>query len=83
MPVSLTPRQHIEGILRKMENSLNVRGEQAEDYVLKVCGREEYIFGDHPLIQFLYIQEMLSNDSVPHVMIVKIDEVPLVGKSRQ
>ncbi|KAJ0180330.1 hypothetical protein K1T71_003734 [Dendrolimus kikuchii] len=79
VPLSLTPHQHIEGILRKLAN-LNVRGEQAEDYVLKVCGREEYLFGDHPLIQFLYIQEMLSNDSIPHVMTVNIDEVPLVIK---
>lgn len=29
---------------------------RASDYVLKVRGREEYLFGDYPLIQFLYIQ---------------------------
>ncbi|XP_039747137.1 phosphatidylinositol 4,5-bisphosphate 3-kinase catalytic subunit delta isoform [Pararge aegeria] len=75
--VSLTPQQHIETILRKKANSLNMRGENPRNYVLKVCGREEYLLGDHPLIQFLYIQETLSRDGVPQVMTVCIDNIAL------
>ncbi|XP_046964995.1 phosphatidylinositol 4,5-bisphosphate 3-kinase catalytic subunit delta isoform [Vanessa cardui] len=75
VPVGLTPQQHIETILRKKANSLNMRGEHPRNYVLKVCGREEYLLGDHPLIQFLYIQEMLSRDGVPQVMTVSMDKI--------
>ena len=64
-------------ILRKLANSLNMRGEHPHNYVLKVCGREEYLFGDYPLIQFLYIQEMLATDGVPQVMTVSMDRLPL------
>ncbi|VVC95371.1 unnamed protein product [Leptidea sinapis] len=73
VPVTLTPQQHIETILRKKANSLNMRGEHPRNFVLKVCGREEYLLGDHPLIQFLYIQEMLARDGVPQVMTVSCD----------
>ncbi|KAH9629422.1 hypothetical protein HF086_013336 [Spodoptera exigua] len=77
VPETRTPQQHIEVILRRLANSLNMRGEDPHNYVLKVCGREEYLFGDYPLIQFLYIQEMLATDGVPQVMTVSMDKLPL------
>ncbi|XP_038215234.1 phosphatidylinositol 4,5-bisphosphate 3-kinase catalytic subunit delta isoform [Zerene cesonia] len=73
--VNLTPQQHVDTIFRKKANSLNMRGEQPRNYVLKVCGREEYLLGDYPLIQFLYIQEMLAKDGVPQVMTVSMDKI--------
>lgn len=36
VPVSVTPQQHIENILRKKANSLNIRVEHPLNYVLKV-----------------------------------------------
>lgn len=36
VPVSHTPQQHIENILRKKANSLNIRVEHPLNYVLKV-----------------------------------------------
>ncbi|XP_013182174.1 PREDICTED: phosphatidylinositol 4,5-bisphosphate 3-kinase catalytic subunit delta isoform [Papilio xuthus] len=77
VPVSRTPQQHIDTILKKKVNSLNMRGEDPRSYVLKVCGREEYLFGKEPLIQFLYIQEMLAKDGVPQVMTVSMDKLTL------
>ncbi|CAG5011875.1 unnamed protein product [Parnassius apollo] len=77
VPVSRTPQQHIDMILKKKVNSLNMRGEDPRNYVLKVCGREEYLFGKEPLIQFLYIQEMLAKDGVPQVMTVSTDKLTL------
>lgn len=58
-----------------------MRGEPASNYVLKVCGREEYLFGDFPLIQFQYIQEMLSRDLVPQVMTVSMDKLQFLSES--
>ncbi|XP_041977720.1 phosphatidylinositol 4,5-bisphosphate 3-kinase catalytic subunit delta isoform [Aricia agestis] len=80
--VNITPQQHIETILRKKANSLNMRGENPRNYVLKVCGREEYLLGDHPLIQYLYIQEILAKDLVPQVMTVSMDKVSLTSETQ-
>ncbi|KAJ0180329.1 hypothetical protein K1T71_003733 [Dendrolimus kikuchii] len=77
VPATRTPQQHIEVILRRFANSLNMHDQQPHNYVLKVCGREEYLFGDHPFIQFLYIQEMVANDGVPKVIVNSMDKLPL------
>ncbi|CAG9096005.1 unnamed protein product [Plutella xylostella] len=76
VPVTRTPQQHIEYIINKKANSLNIRGDHPRHYVLKVCGQEEYLLGDHPLIQFLYIQEKLASNGVPEVVSVSIDKIP-------
>ncbi|XP_052755017.1 phosphatidylinositol 4,5-bisphosphate 3-kinase catalytic subunit delta isoform [Galleria mellonella] len=83
VPFTQTPQQHIEIILRKQAKSLNIRGEHPHNYVLKVCGREEYLFGDYPLIQFKYVQEMLSRDSVPQVMTVSVDKLRFLNADPQ
>lgn len=56
---SMTPNQLLELILSKKKSKLNIR-EKTKDYILKICGQEEYIFGEYPLVQFLYIQDTLS-----------------------
>ncbi|EDV91090.1 phosphatidylinositol 4,5-bisphosphate 3-kinase catalytic subunit delta isoform [Drosophila grimshawi] len=64
-----TPLSLIESTLQKMYRSQIKINDRANDYILKVSGRDEYLFGDHPLIQFLYIQEMLSDAAVPNVVL--------------
>ncbi|CAH0748005.1 unnamed protein product [Diatraea saccharalis] len=83
VPIARTPQQHIEIILRKQATSLNMRIEHASNYVLKVCGREEYLFGDYPLIQFQYIQEMLSRDLVPQVMTISMDKLQFLSDAQR
>ncbi|XP_013190051.2 phosphatidylinositol 4,5-bisphosphate 3-kinase catalytic subunit delta isoform [Amyelois transitella] len=67
VPVTRTPQQHIEKVMHPQVLSHN--------YVLKVIGREEYLFGDYPLIQFQYVQDMLAKDSVPEVMPVNVNQL--------
>jgi phosphatidylinositol-4,5-bisphosphate 3-kinase len=55
---------------------LNIRNERCNDYVLKVCGQDEYLVGDHHIIQFQYIQDSLSRDITPIVVTVQVDNVP-------
>lgn len=55
---------------------LNVRGEKPSDYVLKVCGQDEYLVGDHPLIDFQYIQDSLSRDETPSLVTIYVHNVP-------
>lgn len=61
-----TPPELLEIILNKRANTLNTRGEQPNDFTLKICGQEEYLIGDKiPLIQFNYIQDCLAKDITP------------------
>ncbi|KAL7729993.1 hypothetical protein ACLKA6_009290 [Drosophila palustris] len=67
-----TPLILIENTLQKMNRSQMKMNDRATDYILKVSGRDEYLFGDHPLIQFLYIQEALSDAAVPNVVLQSV-----------
>lgn len=67
-----TPLTLIESTLQKMNRSQMKINDRANDYILKVSGRDEYLFGDHPLIQFLYIQETLSDAAVPNVVLQSV-----------
>lgn len=51
------------------------RGERPSDFTLKVCGQEEYLIGDFPLIQFSYIQDCLARDMTPTLVTLSIDSV--------
>uniref|UniRef100_A0A8C3T393 phosphatidylinositol-4,5-bisphosphate 3-kinase n=1 Tax=Chelydra serpentina TaxID=8475 RepID=A0A8C3T393_CHESE len=54
---------------------LTIHGKEEEvdpyDYVLQISGRLEYIFGDHPLIQFQYIRKCVMNRTLPHLTLVE------------
>nr|XP_042709502.1 phosphatidylinositol 4,5-bisphosphate 3-kinase catalytic subunit beta isoform isoform X2 [Chrysemys picta bellii] len=54
---------------------LTIHGKDNEvdpsDYVLQISGRLEYIFGDHPLIQFQYIRKCVMNRTLPHLTLVE------------
>lgn len=67
-----TPLSLIDSTLQKMNRSQMKMNDRAADYILKVSGRDEYLFGDHPLIQFLYIQEALSDAAVPNVVLQSV-----------
>ncbi|CAD6992165.1 phosphatidylinositol 4,5-bisphosphate 3-kinase catalytic subunit delta isoform [Ceratitis capitata] len=62
----------IESALMKMQRSQIRVGDRPSDYILKVRGRDEFIFGEYPLIQFIYIQESLSGSDVPNVVLKPI-----------
>lgn len=71
----MTPSQLLEQIIIKKQLKLkNYRG-RITDYILKICGQEEYIFGEYPLIQFLYIQDRLSRGETPIVVVNYVNDV--------
>jgi phosphatidylinositol-4,5-bisphosphate 3-kinase len=76
---SMYPTQLLEAIFHKKKSKLHIDNKHRhsiKDYILKICGQEEYIYGDHPLIQFLYIQDTLSrNSEVPTVVLMQINDV--------
>lgn len=72
----INPTQLMDEIIQKMSTKIkNFRRKVMNDYILKICGQEEYIFGDHPLIQFIYIQDRLSRGEVPTVVVKYVSDV--------
>ncbi|XP_055587422.1 phosphatidylinositol 4,5-bisphosphate 3-kinase catalytic subunit beta isoform [Uranotaenia lowii] len=68
IPRSATPDEVIKRILEKKQISKNLQNTNSEDssqFILKVCGREEYLFGDHQIINFQYVQDSLSREETP------------------
>lgn len=65
IPCKATPDEVIKRILEKKQISANTRNENSSDFILKVCGREEYMFGEHPIINFQYVQDSLSREETP------------------
>lgn len=72
----LDPSQLLEQIILKKQSKMKnpVRG-RSHEYILKICGQEEYIFGEFPLIQFLYIQDRLSRGETPIVVVTFVTDV--------
>lgn len=78
IPHTTTPPELLEIILNKRANTLNTRGEQPNDFTLKICGQEEYLIGDKiPLIQFSYIQDCLAKDITPTLVTLSKQSVPV------
>ncbi|KAL8578264.1 hypothetical protein ACOMHN_005655 [Nucella lapillus] len=44
-----------------------------DDYILKVYGLDEFIYGDYPLIQFKYVYQCLVKDTAPQMWLVHKD----------
>ncbi|KAI4460968.1 phosphatidylinositol kinase [Holotrichia oblita] len=68
------PEILLEKYLEKMANRLNIR-ENVDNYVLKVYGQDEYLIGNYQLIEFQYIQEAISNDVIPVLLVVKKSDI--------
>lgn len=75
IPHTTTPYQLLGLILNKRANTLNTRGEHPNDFTLKVCGQEEYLLGELPLIQFSYIQDCLAKDITPTLVTLSIQSI--------
>ncbi|XP_049283271.1 phosphatidylinositol 4,5-bisphosphate 3-kinase catalytic subunit beta isoform [Anopheles funestus] len=65
VPCRATPDEVLNRILEKKRISMKARMDNSTDFILKVCGREEYIYGAHPMICFQYVQDCLSRDETP------------------
>lgn len=77
IPHTTTPHQLLVMILNKRANTLMSRGERPNDFTLKVCGQEEYLIGDYPLIQFSYIQDCLARDITPTLVTLSVNSIVL------
>lgn len=74
---SIKPRKLLEMFLfQRATTIMNIRNERTNEYVLKVCGQDDFVVGDCELIQFQYIQDCISRDIMPTLVTLYFNQVP-------
>ncbi|CAI9730975.1 phosphatidylinositol 4,5-bisphosphate 3-kinase catalytic subunit beta isoform-like isoform X2 [Octopus vulgaris] len=71
------PKQLVSDLVKRRPKELGLKDLDATNYLLKVSGLDEYLYGNHALIDFKFIYECLHKDSVPRVCLVTRSEVCL------
>uniref|UniRef100_A0A6Q2WU53 Phosphatidylinositol 4,5-bisphosphate 3-kinase catalytic subunit beta isoform n=1 Tax=Esox lucius TaxID=8010 RepID=A0A6Q2WU53_ESOLU len=74
---STTPSELMEQALRKWltTHGPEEEGRQAQQYILRVSDKLEFLCGDHPLIQYKHIKACLQSKECPHLTLVQISSV--------
>ncbi|KAJ6633486.1 Phosphatidylinositol 4,5-bisphosphate 3-kinase catalytic subunit beta isoform, partial [Pseudolycoriella hygida] len=62
VPSDATPAEVLATIFN--HNAFKMKKEDTE-YILKVYGQEEYIYGNRPIIDFMYVQDTISRKGIP------------------
>lgn len=60
----------LEKALKRFNRTLGKEAGNPDDYILKVCGVDEYLLGDYALIQYKYIKRTVSQGSSPMLALV-------------
>jgi phosphatidylinositol-4,5-bisphosphate 3-kinase catalytic subunit alpha/beta/delta len=68
------PMRLLQLALNKVSYTKN-KSEDPCNYLLKVCGQQEFLVGDQALVNFTYIHDALSRDIVPVVVVVSANIV--------
>lgn len=72
----MSPTELMCEVLKKKALKHQSRGDHIGDFVFKVRGQEEYLVGNVPLVEFVYIQESLMKDVQPTLIVVSVKNVP-------
>lgn len=76
--IDMQPNQILDQIFKK--GSFKTKKEHT-DYVLKVYGQNEYIYGDRAIIEFQYVQDILSQNGTPSFVTQPTQNVALFSES--
>lgn len=76
IPPTTLPKELLEMILYKRATIMNKRNEFPNEYILKICGQDEFLYGDFELIEFQYIQDCLSREIMPTLITLHVNKVP-------
>ncbi|GAB1606097.1 phosphatidylinositol 4,5-bisphosphate 3-kinase catalytic subunit beta isoform-like isoform X2 [Argonauta hians] len=71
------PKQFVCELVKRNAKVLGLHETDPADYLLKVAGLDEYLYGNYSLIDFKFIYECLHKGCIPNVCLVTRSEVPL------
>ncbi|XP_036418277.1 phosphatidylinositol 4,5-bisphosphate 3-kinase catalytic subunit beta isoform isoform X2 [Colossoma macropomum] len=77
VPLSCTVAELMEQALRKWltTHSLEENKGCLGDYVLRISGKLDFLFGEHTLIHYKYIRSCLLSQEIPHLTMVHCSDV--------
>uniref|UniRef100_A0A8C5BYM5 phosphatidylinositol-4,5-bisphosphate 3-kinase n=1 Tax=Gadus morhua TaxID=8049 RepID=A0A8C5BYM5_GADMO len=79
--IDSTPEQVLASVFAKTANKRALVGIPDDvcesDFVLRVCGRYEYLYGDRPLQDFSWIRRCLKNGEEIHLVLEKLPDTDL------
>ncbi|GBO34932.1 hypothetical protein AVEN_60884-1 [Araneus ventricosus] len=52
VPPSINPKELLDLVLKKKGPSIGLQGDQSQNFLLKICGLEEYLIGPYPISQY-------------------------------
>lgn len=73
--VSATPQQLLQQVMLTASTEEQFLCHTVENLVLKVCGREEYLLEELPLLQYKYVQDKVSEGRPPQFLTVPISDI--------
>lgn len=71
---SATPHVLLK-VFRRVMADQGLEYDTSDNLVLKVSGREEYISGDHPLSNFLWVRQCLKTNQDLHLFVVPVSQL--------
>lgn len=69
----ITPSQLIEQFIKGGHEELKSR--ECGDYILKVCGTDQYLLSEKPILRYKYIVECVSKEQVPQLCLIDFNDV--------
>ena len=83
IPANASPNTLVERTIQKRLGSLIERREEPSEYVVKVCGREEYFLEAVPLSQYRYVRACIVRQERPQFTLKrKMDVMKLVPSGK-
>lgn len=76
VPVQSFPRELLQLVLQKLELTTGTEQGNPEDFLLKVCGRDEFLIGEYPLSQFQYVRKSIMNEHPPQLSMISNSSIP-------
>nr|BAQ19553.1 phosphatidylinositol 4,5-bisphosphate 3-kinase catalytic subunit beta isoform [Patiria pectinifera] len=58
-------------LVKRAVNKMRQPAEEEDQYMIKVKGKQDYLMGNYPLSQFMYIRNCISTDSRPELLLLK------------
>ncbi|XP_076360353.1 phosphatidylinositol 4,5-bisphosphate 3-kinase catalytic subunit beta isoform-like isoform X1 [Tachypleus tridentatus] len=74
---SITSNDLLDQVLTKKAFLSGQRKGNVESYLLKICGREEYLLDNYPLSQYKYIRQMIADEKTPELLMVSMVNIEL------
>ncbi|XP_033763399.1 phosphatidylinositol 4,5-bisphosphate 3-kinase catalytic subunit beta isoform-like [Pecten maximus] len=73
--IESTPSQLITQALSKWANKTGKQGRVADQYLLKAVGLSDYVYGEHGLVQYRYVNDCIMKNEAPAFLLQNKEDI--------